>query len=192
MKSSQKNQTLREQKKQTSRARIMRSASSAFRKEGVTATGVDQIMAGAHLTAGTFYSHFNSKDELLHESLTLAFSECLDHLLNKLPENKSQARQAVFKRYLSKEHVAHPESGCPIASLGPEIQRFGQGVKESTIDYMANLIAALEKIGVSRENAITEFSLAVGSLLLARIAKENGFGEEIRKLALDALLKSAK
>ena len=55
--------------KEKTRARILESAATVFRRQGYHATGVDKVMEEAGLTAGGFYAHFPSKDALLAEAL---------------------------------------------------------------------------------------------------------------------------
>jgi len=51
------------------RERIIASAAAEFREHGITATGLADFMKAAGLTHGGFYRHFNSKDQLVAESL---------------------------------------------------------------------------------------------------------------------------
>src|SRR5262252_7174881 len=55
--------------------RILRSAGKLFRRRGYAATGIDAVMSSAQLTAGAFYSHFRSKEELLAETMDAIFRE---------------------------------------------------------------------------------------------------------------------
>ena len=64
----------KEHKEQT-RQRILEAAGRVFRRGGYSATGVDAVMADAGLTAGAFYRHFDSKEHLLGEVMSVA----LDH-----------------------------------------------------------------------------------------------------------------
>ncbi|MCC2679858.1 MAG: acrR, partial [Pseudobdellovibrio sp.] len=52
---------LKKEQKILSKERILNVASRLFKKNGFTATGIDQIMEEAGLTAGAFYAHFKSK-----------------------------------------------------------------------------------------------------------------------------------
>ena len=52
-----------------SKERILNVASRLFKKHGYAATGIDQIMNEAGLTAGGFYAHFKSKTDLLEQSI---------------------------------------------------------------------------------------------------------------------------
>jgi TetR/AcrR family transcriptional repressor of nem operon len=61
--------------KRQTRERILGAAAALFRRRGYAATGVDAVMASAHLTAGAFYSHFRSKQVLLAKALDTAFRQ---------------------------------------------------------------------------------------------------------------------
>src|SRR6266567_3729488 len=63
-----------EQKSRT-RARIVRNAARKLRAEGLSGPGVASVMKAAGLTVGGFYKHFESKDELLAEAISKAFSD---------------------------------------------------------------------------------------------------------------------
>ena len=58
-------------RKDATRKHIVEVASARFRKDGVEATGVVDLMADAGLTHGGFYSHFGSKEALV-EAATVA------------------------------------------------------------------------------------------------------------------------
>ena len=51
-------------RKEKTRAKILRAAGRVFRRQGYHAAGVDKVMAEAGLTAGGFYAHFDSKQAL--------------------------------------------------------------------------------------------------------------------------------
>ena len=53
--------------------KIVKDASRRVRAEGITGAAVSAVMRDAGLTHGGFYKHFESKDELLTESLSEAF-----------------------------------------------------------------------------------------------------------------------
>ncbi len=57
----------REEAAQT-RKRIVEAASCEFRKNGIVATGLNDLMKAAGLTHGGFYKHFESKDQLVAEA----------------------------------------------------------------------------------------------------------------------------
>ncbi len=50
------------------RRRIVKTAAAEFRRNGIHATGLSDVMAAAGLTHGGFYRHFDSKDQLVAEA----------------------------------------------------------------------------------------------------------------------------
>jgi len=61
---------MRKSKKEAAatREKILKTASHEFRKNGIVATGLADLMHEAGLTRGGFYKHFESKDQLVAEA----------------------------------------------------------------------------------------------------------------------------
>src|ERR1700726_360862 len=57
------------------RQRIVQSAAQLFNRHGFSAVSIDDIMAGAGLTRGGFYSYFQSKSELYAEAINRFVNE---------------------------------------------------------------------------------------------------------------------
>ena len=64
-----------EDHKAKTRQRIVEEAARRFRRDGVSATGLQALMNALDLTHGGFYAHFKSKDELVEEALRHCLSE---------------------------------------------------------------------------------------------------------------------
>src|SRR5690242_15230269 len=121
--------------KARTRQKIVEAAASAFRAGGVADVRVEDVMARAGLTHGGFYAHFRSKDELLREAVEHASHQTVDMLSKSaaaVPEE--DPLQAVVDTYLTTAHVAHPEWGCPLAALGPEIARADAETRRTLAD----------------------------------------------------------
>jgi len=104
--------------------KLLKDASRRLRTEGLGGVAVSAVMRDAGLTHGGFYKHFKSKDELLLESLSEAFREMAETLSRAAEESpRGAAWKTLVKAYLSPEHCDHPECGCPLASLAPELAR---------------------------------------------------------------------
>src|SRR5687767_2149684 len=54
------------------RAQILAAAATLLRSRGIDGTGVDAVMSAVGLTAGGFYAHFRSKDELVADAIEAA------------------------------------------------------------------------------------------------------------------------
>lgn len=179
--------TTREEKKLQSRSRILRSAALLFRKKGINATGVDSIMSKAGLTAGGFYSHFESKEDLIAQALSSVLSHSKKRLLQaaytSASASPSRKMEAILKGYLSPSHRDQPENGCVLAALAGELPR--QSAKTRTIlaSHLEGWIEEFETLGLRRDQAIRSISMAVGSLILSRIVKGAPLSDEILKAA---------
>lgn len=103
-----------------SREPIVTAASQLFRKRGLEATGVANIMQAAGLTHGGFYRHFPSKDALTAEAVAAAFAERTRILSPGGTPPDANSLKAYVERYLSEGHLAHAETGCPMAALASE------------------------------------------------------------------------
>ena len=71
----------REEAAQT-RKRIVTAAAGEFRKNGIVATGLNDLMKAAGLTHGGFYKHFESKDQLVAEACAEAVETMLECVRN--------------------------------------------------------------------------------------------------------------
>ena len=131
--------------KEASHERIVDAAARAIRRSGYNGTGVADIMKEAGLTHGAFYAHFESREAMLAEAADRAGADA-----NALAANitatvpPEQALQALVQVYLSKEHLAAIETGCPISALGSEMPRQSPEVRSAAtrrIKEMIDLIA---------------------------------------------------
>jgi TetR/AcrR family transcriptional repressor of nem operon len=170
--------------KQQTSERIVRAAGRLFRKRGYAATGVDAVMKSADLTAGAFYSHFRSKEDLLAETLDNVFREGSKDRPKELEDLKGHAWIRAFASfYLSKEHRDATERGCPMAALAAEVARMGpktRAVFEHHIRRVFDSVARQFDTGSpDRERAIATVALCLGGLSLARAVKDRGLSDEI-------------
>jgi TetR/AcrR family transcriptional repressor of nem operon len=157
------------------RERILDAAATCFRRRGYAATGVDAVMAEAGLTHGGFYAHFPSKADLL----TATVAGCGDHpTRNPLFHSVAHLRgveliAGVIDAYLSRWHRDHPEQGCPIPSLGPELPRIDPvlapvigGPLARLGDLLRANLPPPDDTSATRAQAL--LALLVGSIVAAR------------------------
>src|SRR5258707_5804252 len=110
--------------KRNTRERIIEAAASAFRQRGIDDVGVADVMGDAGLTHGGFYAHFASKDDLLAAAVAYASSQVTETIETRGASNATQKGLLVAALIdFSSAHCAHPEWGCPIASLGRHLVR---------------------------------------------------------------------
>jgi TetR/AcrR family transcriptional repressor of nem operon len=185
-----------EHKAQT-RDRIVRNAARKLRAEGLKGPGVASVMKESGLTVGGFYKHFRSKDELLAEAIAEGFSESSEKINSSLQNVPREDRwKELVRLYLSPEHCDHPDSGCPVAALAPEMGRAKLGVrkrisglikdrKERWVEFMPGRTTTER-----RQNVSVIFSAMAGAVSIARILTEPADRQKVLVDMRDYLLRS--
>jgi len=169
--------------KQKSREAIAASAVALLRERGIKASSVMDVMKGAGLTVGGFYSHYDSKEDLFVETLRNAASANWDHLLKSAKGGTPRSRTlSVIRQYLSREHRDNKEAGCPLPSTAAEVAREGEPYRsalEVELSGFANLLAEMLDAGVeSREKALGLIALMYGALSLSRAVADTRLSDE--------------
>jgi AcrR family transcriptional regulator len=161
--------------KEASHERIVSAAAKAIRRSGYDGTGVADIMKEAGLTHGAFYAHFESREAMLAEAADRAGAEAnalAAGVIASVPPE--QALQALAQVYLSKEHLASIETGCPNSALGSEMPRQSPEVRLAAtrrIKEMVDLIARQYPDWgqpSAHERALVTVATMVGTLVMAR------------------------
>jgi len=155
---------------------IVKDASRRVRAEGMTGAAVSVVMRDAGLTHGGFYKHFESKDELLLESLRDGFAEIADTLTRAAEQGRpGEAWKAIVKTYLRPEMCEHPEGGCPLPALAPELARVDPGMKgqivAELVKYRNRMLPFMPGRRIAdKENAFFAiFSTMTGAVAIARL-----------------------
>ena len=103
------------------RKRIVTAASMEFRKHGVVATGLNDLMAAAGFTRGGFYKHF---DVRLLSSFRKLLTSPYGHRFRSNQGGCLTARlRATAASYLSTAHRDNPSDGCPFSAIASELPR---------------------------------------------------------------------
>ncbi len=166
--------------KQRTRERIIEAAAAAFRARGIAGVRVEEIMAAAGLTHGGFYAHFAAKDDLLGPAIERAAGEMLE-MMSSATASAGDDRQlrAAIDAYLSPGHVEHPERGCPVAALGPELARGQPKARRELSRAIRERLAWLRQLlpRTRRQDddlAVGVLACMVGGIVLARAMGDKG------------------
>lgn len=177
--------------------KIVKDASRRVRAEGLTGAAVSSVMRDTGLTHGGFYKHFESKDQLVMESLSEAFGEMADRLTQAGERSRPEtAWKAIVKTYLSPEHCDHAECGCPLAALAPELARANATMKAQILEEMAKyknrmlLFMPGRRIADKERAFFAIFSTMIGAVEMARVLPEPAMREKVLATARDFLLGS--
>jgi TetR/AcrR family transcriptional regulator, transcriptional repressor for nem operon len=177
--------------------KIVKDASRRIRTEGLTGAAVSAVMRDAGLTHGGFYKHFESKDELLIESLGESFREFADRLVHAAEQSHSKEPwKAIVKTYLSLEYCDHVERGCPLTALAPELARVDEKMRGQVlarlVTYRDRMIPFMPgRRTADKERAFFQiFSTMVGAIEIARMLPELEMREKVLGSARDLLFRS--
>ena len=167
------------------RERIVRVASEALRRGGVSGVSIPALMKRAGLTHGGFYGYFRDRDALVAEAILSAGEETASGVFAE-----GLALDETLQRYLSEGHVAHPEQGCVVAALGTEGERQPAAVKRAFAEVARGLIALVEgKLHPERpkkeasDEALRLAATMVGAVVLARLVGEGNLARRILRVA---------
>ena len=177
--------------------KIVKDASRRVRSEGITGAAVSAVMKDAGLTHGGFYKHFESKDELLIESLREAFNEIAEALAEAAERAKPEAAwKAIVTTYLSLEYCDHVEYGCPLPALAPEMARADKAMKAAIFEELKRYKNRMQPFmpgerTVDKERAFFSiFSTMVGAVEIARMLPEPAMREKVLASARELVLHS--
>ena len=182
--------------KDTTRQRIIDVAAKKFRENGVAAVGLAGIMSDAGLTNGAFYSHFESKEDLVQTVLAHALGRREATLLAASEANVGL--EATIRDYLSSRHRDRPGGGCPTAALVAEVARHPKATRDAFTDKVSTfipLIASQIRAGSAsarRRNAVAIYGMMVGTLQLARAVNDKELSDEILESGVTAALALAE
>lgn len=167
-------------------ARIVRKASVRLREKGAHGIGVADLMKEAGLTHGGFYAHFSSRDALVVEAFGYAMDRSVENWRKRLAEMAPEKRlPAIVDFYLSAQHRDDPGHGCSVPALGAEIARESPKTRkafavklEDMVDMFAEqIIDAPRK--VARKRAAAMLATMMGTVVMARIAGNSEFSDDI-------------
>ena len=160
---------------------IVEAAEKLFRERGVAAVGLAELTKAAGFTQGGFYNHFKSKDALVAAVMDKAMEggAALFHAgLQAAKKEKVVPIERHVKWYLSKEHLADVEQGCPLTAYAGDVRRLGEEARQAyarglqwNIEQIAGLLEG-DDPQARRMQAIALFAQLVGSLVLSRAVAE--------------------
>ncbi len=178
------------------RAQIIDSARRLFNRHGFDNVSVKQIMAGAGLTHGGFYSYFKAKSDLYSEVLSCFFT---DPNWNNRWEGvevdlgSSGAGPQIIRAYLSRQHFHDVENSCPMIALPSDVGRAGKTAKRAFNGVFQAMVAALErsmpKGRRSTDAAHALAALCVGGMVVARAIDDGRAADKLRDDCMAVALK---
>jgi|SRR6516162_807041 TetR/AcrR family transcriptional repressor of nem operon len=177
--------------------RIVNNASRQLRAKGLNGPAVTTLMKASGLTHGGFYRHFGSRDDLVIEAIEESLQELRDRLITAAKEvEPGEGWKAMVRSYLSLERCDHPDDGCPIAALAPDIARTRSAVKQRSsaaiLKFRQELLPYMpgKDAGERATNFLAILSSMVGAIVIARTMPDPAVRQRILNCVRDHLLAS--
>jgi len=170
------------------RRKIIDSARRLFNRYGFERVSIAEIMAGAGLTHGGFYSYFESKSDLYAEVLGCFFTDpewksCWEGVHVDLSSTKVGPQ--VVRAYLSRQHFEDVENSCPMVALPTDVARSDarakrafQTVFTAMVDVLARSLRDRRRPRQMRAQAIA--AMCVGGMVVARTMEDRALADKLR------------
>ena len=182
------------------RKKIIDSARRLFNRHGFENVALTEIMAGAGLTHGGFYSYFGSKSDLYAEVLGCFFTDpewknCWEGVHVDL--SSTDVGPQIVRAYLSRAHFEDVENSCPMVALPTDVARSGATARRAFETVFRAMVSVLERsLNANRRKgrdrrivAQSIAALSIGGMIVARTIDDRALADELRaactKVALD-------
>jgi TetR/AcrR family transcriptional regulator, transcriptional repressor for nem operon len=176
--------------------KIIDSARRLFNRYGFESVSLSQIMAGAGLTHGGFYSYFKSKSDLYAEVLGCFFTDpewksCWEGVHVDL--SSTDVGPQVVRAYLSRQHYEDVENSCPMVALPTDVARSGASARRAFETVFKAMVSVLERSLVRndrlrRATAQSIAALSIGGMVVARTMVDRALADELRAACTDVAL----
>src|ERR1700676_5010177 len=175
---------------------IVDSARKLFNRNGFDNVSLQEIMAGAGLTHGGFYSYFDSKSDLYAEVLGCFFTDphwksCWEGV--KVDLSSTDVGPQVVRAYLSRQHFEDVENSCPMVALPTDVARSGKTARRAFETVFKAMVSVLERslIEKDRQRRATAQSIAalsIGGMIVARTMVDRTLADELRAACMAVAL----
>src|SRR5437868_9361112 len=178
------------------RKNIIQSARKLFNRYGFENVSVQQIMAGAGLTHGGFYSYFKSKSDLYTEVLGCFLTDpewksCWEGV--EVDLTSTDVGPQVVRAYLSRQHYEDVENSCPMVALPSDVARSHKTAKHVFLSVFLAMVSALERSLPAKKkprhvNGQALAALCVGGMVVARAMVDTARADELREACMQVAL----
>jgi AcrR family transcriptional regulator len=164
------------------RERILDASAELFRRQGLSGTGIKQILAQAEAPFGSLYHHFpGGKDELAAETITRAgqfYGRLVAGKIAEQPDPVSGIRAAFVGAGETLEATGYADA-CPVETVALEVASTNEPLRLATAkvfeSWLGGLAARLVHEGIGPDEAqalaLTILSALEGAFVLARATR---------------------
>lgn len=166
------------------RKRIIDIASQEFKRKGIHATSVAEIMAAAGLTHGGFYRHFESKERLLAEACSTAMGRMAENAEIAVDGGEKAFTQYVDE-FLTRAYHDNCAGACTFVTLGSELARVDDDIRHTMSEGFRTWIEILSKRSAgedpeaARADAMFKLTAMLGAVTMARVMDDKKFADQI-------------
>ena len=174
------------------RKRIVESARRQFILKGIEGASIVEIMHGAGLTHGGFYSYFQSKSDLYREAMNCFFTDpdwknCWEGIEIDLSGTDIGAQ--IVRAYLSRQHFDDIENSCPMVALPSDVARSGPDARQAFETVFVAMVSLLERSlqgnkSARRTRAEAISALSIGGMVVARALDDLPHADALRDSCL--------
>lgn len=166
----------------SAKERILDASSELFRRQGLTGTGIKQILDQAQAPFGSLYHHFpGGKDELAAETVKRAgayYGQLVTEMLLAEPDLVSGVREAFVAAGRDLAATGYADA-CPIETVALEVASTNERLRLATAEvfdsWLDGLTALMRSEGIeatqARALAHTILAALEGAFVLARAAR---------------------
>jgi TetR/AcrR family transcriptional repressor of nem operon len=175
---------------------IIDSARKLFNRHGFESVSLSQIMAGAGLTHGGFYSYFKSKSDLYAAVLGCFFTDpewksCWEGVHVDL--SSTDVGPQVVRAYLSRQHFEDVENSCPMVALPTDVARSGKTARLAFETVFKAMVSVLDRSMVQNgrrrhTTAQSIAALAIGGMVVARTIVDRALADQLRAACMGVAL----
>jgi TetR/AcrR family transcriptional regulator, lmrAB and yxaGH operons repressor len=177
-----------------SRAALIETAATLFRRQGYAATGLNQILDEAGVKPGSLYHHFPQGKQQLAAAVVDGAGTDIEHLLRRFLDSGLPLADIVDRwiDLLIAGLVGDGRDGCPIEPIATESVNASPAVREASARAFNGWCTAIgDRLRADRwptaeakTVALAVISLIEGALIMSRIAGDTA--------ALDAAKPAAR
>ena len=176
-----------------SRAALIASAATLFRRQGYAATGLNQILEEASAKPGSLYHHFPQGKQQLAAAVVDTEAAGIEQLLRRFLGTGRPVADIIDRwvDLLAAGLAGDQRDGCPIEPIATESVNASPPVREASARAFRGWCAAIEERlrsdgwpdNDAKAVALAVISLIEGALILSRISGDAGALEAAKPAA---------
>lgn len=180
---------------ETPRQRLLASATHLFCKNGISATGVDAIVAGAGTAKTTLYKEFGSKENLVHIVLETEGQQWREWFFDAAERGGGDAKTRLLRVFTALKQWFSEDSfyGCPFINAIGEHDKNDKTLRVITLKHKRVVLAYLETlardIGAPKPADFAhQIALLMDGAIVAAMVTRNAAVADMAAHAAEALI----